>query len=141
MKITTLLSKITTVAWFVFALSLIIFLINIIPASYKAGYINGSALAGAAGSGDSTEPILQIEVSPGYSGIIAIATGAIALIGTLSKTFSDVATARIVLKAEREKLEVEKIRREMQLREVEILKLELEKERLEQLNKKRKKSP
>lgn len=142
MKTSIMLSKITEIAWYSFAISLVIFLLNIVPASYKAGYTEGLSLAGSAGGGDLGESPLQIEVAPGYAGFIAVATGVIALIGTLSKTISDIATANIGLKieqekhrTEKEKCEAEKIRREMQLREVEILKLELEKEKLEQMNK------
>lgn len=142
MKIPMILSKVTEVAWYLFAISLVIFLLNIVPASYKAGFTEGLSLAGSAGGGDLGETPLQIEVSPGYAGFIAIATGVIALVGTLSKTISDIATANIGLKieqekhrTEKEKYEAEKIRQEMQLREVEILKLELEKEKLEQSKK------
>lgn len=120
---TVSLTKTSKIARNVFVISLVFFLISLVPISYKTGYSNG--LSGAAGIADPnpTDPA-EDSAFAGINYYITLITGIIGSVSLATSALANLQIAKTAKETERIKLETEKLRRETQLKEVEIYRLE-----------------
>lgn len=124
-----LLTEISKAGRGVFFVSVVIFLLSLIPISYTVGYSNG--LSGAAGiEADPTDPTKEPKGLSQINYYMTILSGVIGSIGLAASAVANAQKAKFERRAEEAKYKTAQIQYEMQIREVEILRMELEAEKL-----------
>jgi hypothetical protein len=119
----------------IFFISVIIFLLSLIPVSYTAGYSNG--LSGGAGIGsEPTEPTKEAQGVSSMHYYITLLSGVIGSVALATSAFTNTQRARIERRTEEMKYKKIQLEYEMQMKEIEILRMELEKEKLAKRKKK-----
>ncbi|MBI3151459.1 MAG: hypothetical protein HYZ21_04965 [Chloroflexi bacterium] len=117
------LSKTAKISRNIFFVSMLILVLSLLPASYGAGYLSGTA--GTDGTPNSSNAETSI-----FNTYVTVGSTIVGIFSALITSFASIRSVQIENRAQKLMLERIKIDDEMQKREIEKLRLELEAEKL-----------